>query len=137
VGAYFKRYRASPIANSQSLKVVDLTSPTNGLALLPNNVYRTTASPFTLISNVTSWLAENAATLQLVDENPSCVGLVGRNFSIAPAFFIQSNAVFPVHNLCICLMSFADFSYSAGASGSVFVDVGLEVPQTLQSFCLS
>ena len=129
---YVKRYRVSPIANSQALKVVDLTSATTGLASLSNNVYRTTASPFTLISNVTSWLAENAAILRLVGANPSCVGLVGYNFSIAPTSFIQSNRVLYIPNPCVCLMSSADFSYSSGSSGSVFVDVGLEVPQPLQ-----
>ncbi len=132
VADYMKRYRVSPIANSQALKVVDLTSATSGLASLSNNVYRTTASPFTLISNVTSWLAENAAILRLFGANPSCVGLVGYNFSIAPASFIQSNRVLYIPNPCVCLMSSADFSYSSGGSGSVFVDVGLEVPQPLQ-----
>jgi len=89
LGKYITRYRSLPIANSQTLKVVDLTTATSGLASLSNNVYSATESPFTL-SN-TSWLADNADISRLVSENPSCVGLSGYNFPIAPAFFIQSN----------------------------------------------
>lgn len=89
---FFKRLRTVPIANSQSLKVVDLTSPTNGLTALSNNVHLATASPFTLVSNVTSWYAENEAILKCLAQAAffSCYNSSKNTFSIAPASYIQS-----------------------------------------------
>jgi hypothetical protein len=88
---YFKRYRTIPIANSQSLKVVDQRSATNGLDSLSNNVYETTASPFYFVPNVSAWYAENIAVLECFKASSPC-NVSGMNFSTAPAAFTQSKA---------------------------------------------
>jgi hypothetical protein len=94
IGVFLRRLRASPIANSQSLNVIDRTPATNGLLSLSNNVYRTNDAPFTLISNVTLWNTENLAVLrcpQLRAVSP-CHNFSNNNFPVAPAAFVQSNS---------------------------------------------
>jgi hypothetical protein len=97
-------FRASPIASSQTLTVVDQTSATRGLDSLSNNVYHTTAPPFALISNTTSWFADNIAVYQRLDIAGK--GLSGYNFSIAPVYFVQSNtaAILAVKNAPVSLL---------------------------------
>ena len=98
-----KCFRASPIASSQTLTVVDQTSATRGLDSLSNNVYHTSAPPFALISNTTSWFADNTAVYQRLDIAGK--GLFGYNFSIAPVYFVQSNtaAILAVQNAPVSL----------------------------------
>ena len=100
---YFKRLRAAPVANSQSLKVVDLSSPTNGLTALSNNFHLVTASPFTLVSNVT--YAKNEAILQCLAQPAffSCYNSSSNIFAIAPASFTQSNNCISSPHQCLRL----------------------------------
>lgn len=96
---YFRRFRASPIANSQSLNVIDRSPASNGLLSLSNNVYRTNDSPFHLISNVTLWNTENSAVLRCPVNFPKlravspCHNFTNNNFPVAPAAFVQSNPI--------------------------------------------
>jgi hypothetical protein len=94
LSAYFRRFRASAIANSQSLNVVD--TATNGLLSLSNNVYQTDSSPFLLISNVTQWNAENLNVLMcpFLSAVHPCFNFSTNNFPIAPASFTQSTALY-------------------------------------------
>ena len=125
---YFKRYRTIPIANTQSLKVVDQRSVTKGLDSLSNNVYATTASPFYFVPNASAWYTENIEVLQCFSASSPC-NMSGKNFLTAPAAFTQSKAAVARHggNPYLTSLFPADFSYSSGISGSVFVDIGLQV----------
>jgi hypothetical protein len=125
---YFKRYRTILIANSQSLKVIDQRSATKGLDSLSNNVYATTASPFYFVPNVSAWYTENIEVLQCFSASSRC-NISGKNFSTTPAAFTQSKAAVARHygNPYFTSLFPADFSYSSGISGSVFVDIGLQV----------
>jgi hypothetical protein len=92
-GLYLERFRTFPIANSQSLKVIDQTSAINGFSSLANNVHNTLASPFMLISNVTSWRLEQEAVLQCFSSAISlCHNVSGNNFPVAPDSFTQSKS---------------------------------------------
>jgi hypothetical protein len=93
VSDYVKLYRTSPIANSRSLQVVDKTSELFGLASLSNNVYLTSASPISLLSNITSLLAELAAFSLQIGQIGDSFDASSYNISIAPAYFTQSNAL--------------------------------------------
>ena len=100
---YFRRYRTSPIPNSQSFNAVDRTSANIGLLSLLNNVHRTTGSPFTLISNETLWITENAAFLRckILSAVSPCYNFSSNNFPMAPASFVQSNLVRLYHYVSI------------------------------------
>lgn len=100
---YFKRYRTIPIANSQTLKVVDLRSATNGLDTLSNSVYDTTASPFYFVPDVTEWYTENLEVLTCFETSSPC-NMTGKNFLTAPAAFTQSKAAGTRHfgYWCFC-----------------------------------
>jgi hypothetical protein len=135
LGVYFQRFRASPIASSQSLNVIDRTPATSGLLSLSNNVYRTNDSPFTLISNVSRWNTENLPVLRcphLRAVSP-CHNFSNNNFPVAPAAFVQSNPFRLIYCAFLISSDFltqafsTDFSYSSAVSGAVFTDVGLEV----------
>jgi hypothetical protein len=127
-GPYLERFRSSPIANSRSLKIIDETSTTNGFSSLANNVYVTLASPFTLIPNVTSWRLEHEAVLQCISSATSlCHNVSGNNFPVAPDSFIQSKNYNPDTDQRMSHIHVSDFSYSSGLSGSIFVDIALEV----------
>jgi hypothetical protein len=125
---YFKRFRTIPIVNSQTLKMVDQRSATNGLDTLSNSVYDTTASPFYFVPDVLVWYTENIEVLTCFQTSSPC-NMSGKIFSTAPAAFTQSKAAGERHSGCSCLTILfpADFSYSSGITGSVFVDIGLQV----------
>jgi hypothetical protein len=88
---YFKRFRTVPIVNSQTLKIVDQRSATNGLDTLSNSVYDTTASPFYFVQDVLAWYSENIEVLTCFRLSSPC-NMSGKNFSTAPAAFTQSKA---------------------------------------------